>query len=250
MNKMKYIGLGLIGALIGNSIVFVLASFVSDKYGTLADWISGIGTIAAFSVVIWQQYRQENIGRAFRIEQGRPRFRFLYRGELPDKTNILINTYGSAKLYNTVKNYNSALPTLENISDNTIYTLSVIIEYRSGVKEYWKANGIHGGDIVAFVPSFLPDDFLLGLKITELKARFLTISNEIGFYKYEPLEDKGSYFFIENEQNSQIRASGLGKMVSKNNIQIKKWNQEFDNLEKNFPLRSTVPYGQLKGKSE
>lgn len=46
--------MGLIGSLIGNGIVFFFFAFTSSKYGTLADWVSGIGTVAAIFFVYWQ----------------------------------------------------------------------------------------------------------------------------------------------------------------------------------------------------
>lgn len=44
----------LITTLIGNGVVFFLLSFVSNKYGTLADWLSGLGTVAALMFVYFQ----------------------------------------------------------------------------------------------------------------------------------------------------------------------------------------------------
>lgn len=58
--KIKYILLGLIGSLIGNGIVFFLLAFSSSKYGTLADWVSGIGTVAAIFFVYLQINEQRS----------------------------------------------------------------------------------------------------------------------------------------------------------------------------------------------
>lgn len=248
-NKIKYIALGLMGAIFIDGVAFTIFSLASGKYGDLADWVSGLGTLAAFFAVFWQQHSQENMERAFRIEQGRPRFMIMYSGKLPNETNVLFNTIGNYDLlYDFIINHNGELITLENISNNTIYTLEVIIEYRLGDKQYWRRNGIHGGDVVAFAPSFLLTKNLRKLSISKVKARFLTVSNEIGFYKYDFSKDKESYYFVENEQNSQIKASESGKMVSKNAIEVKEWNKEFDDLKGKFLLQSTIPYGQLKRK--
>ncbi len=70
--KIKYIAFGLIGALIGNGMVFVFVSFFSNKYGTLADWMGGLGTIAAFLAVFWQVKKEAEIQRAMNIENQRP----------------------------------------------------------------------------------------------------------------------------------------------------------------------------------
>ena len=49
----------LITTLIGNGLVFLLFSFVSNKYGTLADWVSGLGTIVALIFVYVQIEEQQ-----------------------------------------------------------------------------------------------------------------------------------------------------------------------------------------------
>lgn len=58
--KIEYILLSLIGSLIGNGIVFFFFAFTSSKYGTLADWVSGIGTVAAIFFVYWQIDEQQS----------------------------------------------------------------------------------------------------------------------------------------------------------------------------------------------
>ena len=52
--NMKFICLGLIGALLGNGIVYSFSSLFSNKFGTLADWVSGLGTITAIFFVYCQ----------------------------------------------------------------------------------------------------------------------------------------------------------------------------------------------------
>lgn len=72
MSKIKYISLGLAGALIGNSIVFVFISFFSDKYGTLADWLSAIGTCGAtFTALytIWFDHHNYVMAEKKRLHQ-------------------------------------------------------------------------------------------------------------------------------------------------------------------------------------
>lgn len=52
--NIKYICLGLIGAVIGNGLVFLIISIHTSKFGTLADWVSGLGTVVAIFFVYWQ----------------------------------------------------------------------------------------------------------------------------------------------------------------------------------------------------
>ena len=60
--KIKHLDIAaivLITCLFGNGLVFLLFSFTSDKYGTLADWVSGLGTIAALIFVYVQIEEQQ-----------------------------------------------------------------------------------------------------------------------------------------------------------------------------------------------
>lgn len=50
--------IGFIGAMVGNSIIFSYVAIGNTKYGTLADWVSGLGTIAAIFCAYWQIQEQ------------------------------------------------------------------------------------------------------------------------------------------------------------------------------------------------
>jgi hypothetical protein len=43
--KLLSLLLGFIGGVIGCALVFVVRSFSTPKYGTLAEWVSGLSTL-------------------------------------------------------------------------------------------------------------------------------------------------------------------------------------------------------------
>lgn len=52
--EVKYLLVGFIGSLVGVSIPFIYNSFGTNKYGSLAEWVSGTGTIIAIFFAYWQ----------------------------------------------------------------------------------------------------------------------------------------------------------------------------------------------------
>lgn len=55
MNKdRKSLCIGFGGGILGNALIFAIFSLITPKYGTLAEWISSIGTISSLIFVYWQ----------------------------------------------------------------------------------------------------------------------------------------------------------------------------------------------------
>lgn len=259
---MKYIALGLMGAIFIDGVAFTIFSLASGKYGDLADWVSGLGTFAAFFAVFWQQHSQENIERAFRIEQGRPRFVALERGTLPDKSNILLDS-NYENLEKKVKNDLISLATIvgeprmfklatfKNISDNTVYSLEIISSFKNGKTAYWKLQGLDKKGIVVPIPSFLLEEVsnsnnhgekVSKLNFVKVEMRFITSRNEMGFYEYE--NGKERYYFINDLKNSDIQPTYDGEMLDKEAELTRELNSRFDK----YPniITPTFPYYMLK----
>lgn len=223
--------------------------------GSVADWVSGLGTIAAFGAVIWQQHRQERIARALRVEQARPRFTRMIRGKLPDKTDILTNKKIEKKLLyeilqeprQNISKIRSELLTLENISENTIYCLEILIIYEDNSEQFWAQNGIHKNGVIALVPSFL-DGGMEPSKETKdrvkLIVRFLTPLNETGFYIYDYEKKEERYLFVKDPYNDLVRSSKQGEMLDNDDDYIEKLNKKFDGQKGRIFI--TVPYQLLK----
>ena len=246
----------LIGIIMG-SIIFDIAPYDTDKYGAMADWVSGIGTLAAFFAIFWQQHRQEQIERAIRVEQNRPRFARMARGKMPEKANILTNKQPDDKLLyefvsnprQNIKGIRKELLTLENISKNTIYRLEIIIEYKDDTKEFWSRNGIHENGIVAMVPSFFADEKRYSDDAKErvkLKVHFLTPSYEVGFYTYDYEKNEGNYLFIRNQQNEVVKSHKHWETLDRHNDEIDKLIKEFKNCSKEYKVTFSVPYWLLR----
>ncbi len=67
----KYLWVAFISAFLGSSLVFTIFSCFSNKHGTLAEWISGIGTIAAILFVYWQideQRKEFQLSKKYSIQ--------------------------------------------------------------------------------------------------------------------------------------------------------------------------------------
>ena len=231
---------------------------VTYNLGSLADWLSAIGTIAAFFAVIWQQYRQEKAARSFKIEQSRPRFLRLAGGVIPNEADVLMNKQISSKLlYEIVSkprkkdtNAHSALLAIKNISRNIIYKLEIIIEYEDKSIQCWKKIGMQSNEVIVLVPSFLKDGERnlsnVNKKRSELKLRFLTPSNEVGFYIYNYENKIGKYIFIKDKWNKKTTPPKGGTLLNRNSEQIKDLNKDFDIQTRKYKLWHSVRYQTLK----
>lgn len=262
MKEMKYIAFGLIGAVFIDGIAFTIFSLASGKYGDLADWISGLGTLAAFFAVFWQQRKQEEMERAFRIEQSRPRFVTMERGNLPKESNVLLDSnYDNLEekvrkdliSLATIVDYPHMfkLATFKNISDNTVYSLEIIGSFKNGKKAYWKLQGLDKNGIVVPIPSFLLEEVsnfnnqnekVSKLNFSKVEMRFITSKNEMGFYEYENENEK--YYFINNLKNSCIQPTHDGEMLDKEAKLTRKLNSQFDKYTN--VITPTFPYYMLK----
>lgn len=243
--------------------------WLTQNTGSVADWFSAIGTVAAFFAIFWQMDKQEKMERAFRIEQSRPRFMFMIRGKLPDKTNILLDDSefysvledgedGSPLKYMVDNPHFNNLITLENISSNTIYTFEIIIFNENGEETYWTQNGLQQHAIVAPVPVSLikkvkdtstdhiinVDHVDMGAK--QIKVRFTTSFNETGFYKLDITNGEEEYYFINETNNSEVQAGKNGKMLETNDEKTEELNAEFEKYKSKDIYPSTIPYCMLK----
>ena len=227
--------------------------------GSVADWVSGLGTIAAFGAVIWQQHRQEQITRALQIEQARPRFARMIRGQLPDKVDILANKKIRGQLLyeilqeprQDISKARSELLTLENISKNTIYLLQILIIYEDRSEQFWAQNGMRENGVIALVPSF-SDGGTEPSKVTKDRAklivRFLTPLNETGFYIYDYEKGEEKYLFLRDPYNDLVRPSKQGEMFDDDDEYVKTLNKKFDGQKGKVYI--TVPYQLLKDRYE
>ena len=234
---MKYISLGLIGALIGNSVVFIFISFFSDKYGTLADWMGGFGTIAAFLAVFWQVKKEAEIQRAMNIENQRPRFatRLIDDNNIPSKNTIILGKNDNTSEIVNAKNNNTVMKKLlmlKNISKNNIYSITVKTEYLKKNGETWE-NSFENLEYTGVRPYeniVIATDFKFLDEKTEYRGmviKFVSSANEIGFMEADKTDSSPKYYYVRLS-NHNISANGEDTIIDINSDKYQELNKEMD----------------------
>lgn len=235
--KIKYIGFGLIGALIGNGMVFVFVSFFSNKYGTLADWMGGLGTIAAFLAVFWQVKKEAEIQRAMNIENQRPRFatRLIDDNNIPSKNTIIIGKNDNTSEIVNAKNNNTVMKKLlmlKNISKNNIYSITVKTEYLKKNGETWE-NSFENLEYTGVRPYeniVIATDFKFLDEKTEYRGmviKFVSSANEIGFMEADKTDSSPKYYYVRLS-NHNISANGEDTIIDINSDKYQELNKDMD----------------------
>lgn len=235
--KIKYIAFGLIGALIGNGMVFVFVSFFSNKYGTLADWMGGLGTIAAFLAVFWQVKKEAEIQRAMNIENQRPRFatRLIDDNNIPSKNTIIIGKNDNTSEIVNAKNNNTVMKKLlmlKNISKNNIYSITVKTEYLKKNGETWE-NSFENLEYTGVRPYeniVIATDFKFLDKKTEYRGmviKFVSSANEIGFMEADKTDSSPKYYYVRLS-NHNISANGEDTIIDINSDKYQELNKDMD----------------------
>lgn len=235
--KIKYIAFGLIGALIGNGMVFVFVSFFSNKYGTLADWMGGLGTIAAFLAVFWQVKKEAEIQRAMNIENQRPRFatRLIDDNNIPSKNTIIIGKNDNTSEIVNAKNNNTVMKKLlmlKNISKNNIYSITVKTEYLKKNGETWE-NSFENLEYTGVRPYeniVIATDFKFLDEKTEYRGmviKFVSSANEIGFMEADKTDSSPKYYYVRLS-NHNISANGEDTIIDINSDKYQELNKDMD----------------------
>ena len=235
--KIKYIAFGLIGALIGNGMVFVFVSFFSNKYGTLADWMGGLGTIAAFLAVFWQVKKEAEIQRAMNIENQRPLFatRLIDDNNIPSKNTIIIGKNDNTSEIVNAKNNNTVMKKLlmlKNISKNNIYSITVKTEYLKKNGETWE-NSFENLEYTGVRPYeniVIATDFKFLDEKTEYRGmviKFVSSANEIGFMEADKTDSSPKYYYVRLS-NHNISANGEDTIIDINSDKYQELNKDMD----------------------
>ncbi len=246
---MKNIALVCIAILLG-AIIFDALPYSSEKYGTLADWLGGLGTIAAFLAVFWQVRKEADVQRALDIENQRPRFAvsIVLDSEMLSKKAVFIGKQSNIDNLKKVKSNVTTIDSikgrehfvLKNISNNNIYSITVNLKYllknKSIISEKIKYTGIHSyQNIVLLTDSYFGDG---STKYVGMIVEFLSSANETGFFTHgNPYFEvnnpkygtfKSEYFYIKSK-NKSVSASGTDRMISQNSKEYKKISTKMEN---------------------
>lgn len=238
------------------AVVFDIFPYSPNKYGTLADWISGVGTICAFLVVFWQIKKEADIQRAMEVESHRPRFAvsFMLASEITPGNTVFIgsreaidklkeklremekaneymdrpnptNTFLNFTNYYDDRNY----AVLKNISKNNIYSIAVEIKYlkdKSSESQIIEYSGIRPYENIVL----LTDNDLWGEK-NKIVVKFVSSANEIGFFVFESSCYK--YLYVKSK-NKSVSAYGMDKMISENSNEYESLNFNVENGEVSY----------------
>lgn len=237
--------------------MFDIFPYSPNKYGTLAEWISGVGTIGAFLVVFWQIKKEADIQRAMEVESHRPRFAvsvmlaseitpgntvFIGSREAIDKLKEKLREMEKANEYmdrpnptNTFLNFTNDdrnYAVLKNISKNNIYSIAVEIKYlkdKSSESQIIEYSGIRPYENIVL----LTDNDLWGEnnKCESIVVKFVSSANEIGFFYSESSWYK--YLYVKSK-NKSVSAYGMDKMISENSNEYESLNFNVENGEASY----------------
>lgn len=240
--------------------MFDIFPYSPNKYGTLADWVSGVGTICAFLVVFWQIKKEADIQRAMEVESHRPRFAVsdMLASEITPGNTVLIgsreaidelkeelrgmeeaneymdqpnptNTFLNFTKFND-RNY----AVLKNISKNNIYSIAVEIKYlkdKSSESQIIEYSGIRPYENIVL----LTDNDLWGEKnkCESIVVKFVSSANEIGFFDFESSSSWYKYLYVKSK-NKSVSAYGMDKMISENSNEYESLNFNVENGEASY----------------
>lgn len=238
--------------------MFDIFPYSPNKYGTLADWISGVGTICAFLVVFWQIKKEADIQRALEVESHRPRFAvsvmlaseitlgntvFIGSREAIDELKKELRGMEGANEFmdlpnpkNTFLNFTNYddrnYAVLKNISKNNIYSIAVEIKYlkdKSSESQIIEYSGIRPYENIVL----LTDNDLWGEKnkCESIVVKFVSSANETGFFYFESSRYKYSYV---KSKNKSVSAYGMDKMISENSNEYESLNFNVENGEASY----------------
>lgn len=241
--------------------MFDIFPYSPNKYGTLADWISGVGTICAFLVVFWQIKKEADIQRAMEVESHRPRFAvsvmlaseitlgntvFIGSRKAIDKlkeelrgmegaNEFMDRSNPTNKFLNFTNYYDRNYAVLKNISKNNIYSIAVEIKYlkdKSSKSQIIEYSGIRPYENIVL----LTDNDLWGEKnkCESIVVKFVSSANEIGFFDFESSESSWYKYSYVKSKNKSVSAYGMDKMISENSNEYESLNFNVENGEASY----------------
>ncbi|MCP0886945.1 hypothetical protein LB941_06310 [Ligilactobacillus sp. WILCCON 0076] len=237
--------------------------FSKIEWGSVADWVSGLGAIGAIFAVIWQVNKQKNIERALNIINKRPRFSLTTTTSPNNETIVFAkekNLEGSGYSLNLKKkNSEDAYICIQNISNNVIYNFDLILNYKCGKDktdfEHWNFKGVYPNQIVTFLPSYWFEDENDSCKIKKIIIRFYSPASEIGYFEVSNRKvnekgrynfDEGKYYFLE-DAIKEIGEFSKDEMIE-DNYELCQLYKEYKNGDKYATLSST--FKELKEMNE
>lgn len=229
-------------------------SALTTNPGSLAEWVSGIGTLLAFFVVFWQINKQTNIQRALDIEHQRPRFAISTLFGFSSGTTMVVYDGDSNKnninvidaISNAQANQYQRI-SIRNISDNNIYSIEVAFYYyyksdkNNIMRELFNFNGLRANqNLLLFPKSEFQGKSTQDLVCSDLVIRFMSSAEETGFVEYNGYERDfpylgiglENYYYVKNK-NKNVRAYGKDQMIGEGSETFNRLNGLFNGVADN-----------------
>lgn len=250
--KYVYFAIALVVLTLFGVLIGALINSKGEELGSLADWVSAIGTIGAFIWGIAAITKQTNIQRALNVESKRPRFSFELTDNAP-KGEIIMRPYIGLEtttdaIEERLNKDEGFLFRLYNISDNQIYSLKIILYYcydankvdctkedtknksknaksnktKPNLKSWKNAYDFHGmfkGQSIVLIPT----KFIANWE--KIVIRFRSSANEIGYMSCE--SGKSAHYYFVKDKNTAISTTGDDKLISSNEQPIKGYDPKF-----------------------
>lgn len=211
--------------------------------GSLADWASAILSFVAILVVFWQVNRESKNERAFYIENKRPHFSAERTTIINSNEKILYhNSYGDLRtLYNELHgNESKYIVRLTNTSDNTVYSLKIIIKYDSdktkGKTNMYAFDNMYPKQAILLVT----DQRITNGSFVDLWIRFETTANETGYYHFKVnlTGNLTKYTFIKDKE--PVDVYGDDELVDRDSNKAEKLEEMFRDKKYSYQV-VTIP---------
>lgn len=197
--------------------------------GSLADWASAILSFVAILVVFWQVNRESKNERAFYIENKRLHFsaerttiinsdeKILYHESYEDLKNLYDELHGNKTKY---------IIRLTNTSENTVYSLKIILKYAGEKVERtnrYAFDSLYSKQAILLVT----DERIPEGGFVDLQIKFRTAANELGYYHFH-VDVAGNfteYTFVKDKE--PVSVYGDDVLADKDSKEVKELEEKF-----------------------
>lgn len=215
--------------------------WVWSDHGSVADWLSGAGTVAAIGVGFRQIKIQNQFDRAKTIESKRPRFDVESAAGISTKVEVngLMIQHDSDKVTSILSDKNKYKIQIINISESPVYGLAIKFTYINKDGEQQTDTFSFSGLMPSKRLVLIPEDYDISIKMRELVIKFMSSTGELGFCRYKSSKkmeedfENPKYYFV-TASNKYVSGGEMGHMISKEGQQFKELDFKPDYMNNRF----------------
>lgn len=196
--------------------------WVWNDHGSVADWLSGAGTVAAIWVGFRQIKIQNRLDRAKTIESKRPRFDVKNAARISTNFEVigLMIQHDSDAITSILKDKSKYKIQMINISESPVYDLAIKFTYINKNGEQQTDTFSFSGLMSSKRLVLIPEDYDISIKMRELVIKFMSSTGELGFCRYKSSEktkedfEHPKYYFVK-ASNKYVSGGEMGQIISK-----------------------------------